>query len=302
MTKRQHNVYCAKLSDPAERYDEMVVHMKKVAEEKEELSVEERNLLSVAYKNAVGSRRASYRILTSVQQKEKEKGNGDNEEFGSKLQVAKEYRNKVEAELRKLCCEILRLLENGLIESASDAESKIFLFTMKGDYYRYMAEVARDKMQISAYAASANSSYAAGMKVACADLPMAHPTRLQLVLTFSVFSYEFLEDRASACTMARAAFEGAMIELDNVAEEVPHTVAKLITQLLRVILQVDGWGHLAGRRLSHDLQDVLNARANERDKDQFQLNQLSANDDGGSSAFPATLGDIDNDQFQLNQI
>ena len=81
MTKRQHNVYCAKLSDPAERYDEMVVHMKKVAEEKEELSVEERNLLSVAYKNAVGSRRASYRILTSVQQKEKEKGNGDNEEF-----------------------------------------------------------------------------------------------------------------------------------------------------------------------------------------------------------------------------
>ena len=43
----------------------------------EELTVEERNLLSVAYKNAVGSRRASWRIISSVEQKEASKGNAD---------------------------------------------------------------------------------------------------------------------------------------------------------------------------------------------------------------------------------
>merc|ERR1712216_300457 len=54
-----------KLAEQAERYDEMAEHMKAVAQSNQELSVEERNLISVAYKNAVGSRRASWRIISS---------------------------------------------------------------------------------------------------------------------------------------------------------------------------------------------------------------------------------------------
>ena len=61
----------------AERYDEMVEEMKKVAQmvHDQELSVEERNLLSVAYKNVIGARRASWRIISSIEQKEESKGN-----------------------------------------------------------------------------------------------------------------------------------------------------------------------------------------------------------------------------------
>ena len=53
---RDHLVYMAKLAEQAERFDEMVAHMKDVAGLKEELTVEERNLLSVAYKNVIGIR------------------------------------------------------------------------------------------------------------------------------------------------------------------------------------------------------------------------------------------------------
>ncbi|KAJ2447094.1 14-3-3 protein, partial [Coemansia sp. RSA 2424] len=53
----------------------MVENMKKVAAEKQELSVEERNLLSVAYKNVIGARRASWRIISSIEAKEKSKEN-----------------------------------------------------------------------------------------------------------------------------------------------------------------------------------------------------------------------------------
>jgi len=69
----EDSVYLAKLAEQAERYEEMVENMKSVASEDQELSVEERNLLSVAYKNVIGARRASWRIVTSIEQKEESK-------------------------------------------------------------------------------------------------------------------------------------------------------------------------------------------------------------------------------------
>jgi len=90
MAARDKSVYFAKLAEQAERYDEMAEHMKTVGADGGALSVEERNLLSVAYKNAVGSRRAAWRIISSVEQKEQSKGNDGNAGFAS------EYRGKVE--------------------------------------------------------------------------------------------------------------------------------------------------------------------------------------------------------------
>jgi len=58
-----------------------------VAEENVELSVEERNLLSVAYKNVIGARRASWRIVSSIEQKEESK-----DAPAEKLVQVKEYR------------------------------------------------------------------------------------------------------------------------------------------------------------------------------------------------------------------
>ena len=59
----------AKLAEQAERYDDMATAMKKVTEMGAELSNEERNLLSVAYKNVVGARRSSWRVISSIEQK-----------------------------------------------------------------------------------------------------------------------------------------------------------------------------------------------------------------------------------------
>jgi len=134
MGDRDKSVYFAKLAEQAERYDEMAEYMEKVGQAGSELSVEERNLLSVAYKNAVGSRRAAWRIITSVEQKEKSKGNDDNAKW------AKEYCTKVEAELDKICNAILGLLDGKLIGAAANGESKVFYQKMKADYYRYIAE------------------------------------------------------------------------------------------------------------------------------------------------------------------
>merc|ERR1712046_306331 len=126
------------------------------------LSVEERNLLSVAYKNAVGSRRAAWRIISSVEQKEKSKGNSENEGH------AKEYRAKVEKELDDICGKILKLLDDELIKNSSTGESKVFYQKMKADYFRYIAEYSEGEKKTNA-ATSAEAAYGEADKVAEKD-------------------------------------------------------------------------------------------------------------------------------------
>jgi 14-3-3 protein epsilon len=98
----------------------MVEAMKKVAKMDTELSVEDRNLLSVAYKNVIGARRASWRIISSIEQKEENKGNEKH------VQMTREYRKKVETELINICNDILALLDSHLIPPATTGESKVF--------------------------------------------------------------------------------------------------------------------------------------------------------------------------------
>ncbi len=89
----------AKLAEQAERYDDMAGAMKTVTESDVELSNEERNLLSVAYKNVVGARRSSWRVISSIEQKTE--GNE------KKQQMAREYREKIETELQDICNDVL---------------------------------------------------------------------------------------------------------------------------------------------------------------------------------------------------
>ena len=109
---------------PIPFYPEMVENMKNVASEDRDLTVEERNLLSVAYKNVIGARRASWRIVTSIEQKEESKGNSQ------QVGLIKEYRQKIEAELAKICDDILDVLDKHLIPSAKSGESKVFYHKM----------------------------------------------------------------------------------------------------------------------------------------------------------------------------
>jgi len=224
-------VYMAKLAEQAERYDEMAEYMNKVSKLETGLSVEERNLLSVAYKNAVGSRRASWRIISSVESKEAGKGNEQNKN------EAKSYREKIEKELNQICGEIISLLKDKLIpgaqknEEAANFESTVFYLKMKGDYHRYMAEYSIDQAAKES-SEEAKASYSGAMEAAERNLAVTHPIRLGLALNFSVFHYEVLNEPDAACSMARKAFEDAIAELDNVSED-SYKDSTLIMQLLR---------------------------------------------------------------------
>ncbi|KAL3856775.1 hypothetical protein ACJMK2_011494 [Sinanodonta woodiana] len=228
MADREDQVYMAKLAEQAERYDEMVEYMKKVASMDQELTVEERNLLSVAYKNVIGARRASWRILSSVEQKEEHK---DEKNHHDKVTHMKSYRETVENELKNICNEVLEVLDKHLIPSATSGESKVFYYKMKGDYHRYLAEFATGNDRKEA-AENSLVAYKAASDVAMNELPPTHPIRLGLALNFSVFYYEILNSPDRACRLAKAAFDDAIAELDTLSEE-SYKDSTLIMQLLR---------------------------------------------------------------------
>ncbi|KAL9038273.1 MAG: hypothetical protein Q9214_005345, partial [Letrouitia sp. 1 TL-2023] len=208
-----------------------------------ELTVDERNLLSVAYKNVVGTRRASWRIISSIEQKEESKGSDKH------VSTIRDYRQKIETELERVCQDVLDVLDDALIPKAESGESKVFYHKMKGDYHRYLAEFASgEKRKVAATAAheaykvrayslarsneTANPGFQNATDVAQTELTPTHPIRLGLALNFSVFYYEILNSPDRACHLAKQAFDDAIAELDSLSEE-SYRDSTLIMQLLR---------------------------------------------------------------------
>jgi 14-3-3 protein beta/theta/zeta len=224
---REELIILAKIAEQTERHDEMAACMKKVTEMGQILSNEERNLLSVAYKNIVGSRRSAWRIVKNIQQRSGAET--------KKYAMTQTLQKTVEQELHNVCEEVLELLDKYLITKLQNDEestdSLVFYLKMKGDYYRYLAEVAEDKEK-EKVVSNSEDAYKQAMDKATEKLKTTHPIRLGLALNFSVFYYEIKEDTSEACKLAKTAFDEAIADLDSLSEE-SYKDSTLIMQLLR---------------------------------------------------------------------
>lgn len=223
MASRDDVIFKARLAEQAERFDEMVEHMKNASETSSApLTSDERNLLSVAYKNVIGARRASWRVLKAL----------IDEGQTTHPQLAQDYKKKIEEELDERCDEITGLIGTNLMANISiDDEAKVFYLKMQGDYYRYQAEYREAEGRDEARNLSLKA-YQAATSTATSKLPPTHPIRLGLALNFSVFYFEIQSDSTQACKIAKDAFDASIAELDSLPEE-SYKDSTLIMQLLR---------------------------------------------------------------------
>jgi len=214
----------AKITEQTERFEDMLDAMNKVVAANPDLTVEERNLLSVAYKNTIGSRRTAWRALSSIEKKEEQKGSKN-------IGLLRGYKNKVEGELNKYCNEILNLIDSQLITKASNPEAEVFYYKMKGDYYRYISEYTSGE-ENKAAGNNAHEAYKKATEKAEKDLKTTHPIRLGLALNYSVFHYEVKNDPSQACQLAKRAFDDAIADIDQIEED-QYKDATTIMQLIR---------------------------------------------------------------------
>jgi len=225
----------ARLAEQAERYEEMCAAMdslvKLKAKDEQNLELEERNMLSVAYKNAVGQRRAAWRSLQQTAE-QNDTSNYPNQDLVS------DYITFIEGEMENKCNGIVNLVTNSLLiegyehEGSDDAnmtECQVFYLKMCGDYFRYLAEFKKNDDTVKT---KAKENYKAALKLARAGLPPTHPTRLGLALNASVCYYEILENQKEACALAKSAFDQAIQKLDALSDST-YKDSTLIMQLLR---------------------------------------------------------------------
>lgn len=248
-----------RITAASERYEDMCLFTTALVKQRKSLggviSIEERNLLAVAFKNVIGNKRISLRTLCA------EMEDTENEE---ERETMKEYRCILEEELKSDCLGILGLIEDHLMNEMEDEddESKIFYFKMCGDYYRYLAEMKGeqqhhdkedddderkenenedDQMDCdgngdeNGFKESAERMYGEALKVveSTHSVPPTHPTVLGLALNFSICCYRILNDPQRACDLAKDAFDAAISDLGSLRDDPGYRDSTLILQILR---------------------------------------------------------------------
>ncbi|CAL9241098.1 unnamed protein product [Arabidopsis halleri] len=206
--EREKLIYLAKLACLAGRYDDMMKSMRKVCEHDIELSEEERDLLTSGYKNVMETKRASLRVISSIEKLEDSKGNDQN------VKLIKGQQEMVKYEFFDVCNDILSVIDSHLIPSTTNVESTVFFNRMKGDYFRYMAEFGSDAER-KENADNSLEAYKVAMEMAENSLAPTNIVRLGLALNFSIFNYEILKSIESACKLVKKAYDEAIAELDG---------------------------------------------------------------------------------------
>lgn len=249
---REQIVFSSKLMEQTEEYERMANVISLLAETPyldQKLTIEERNLFSVAWKNVIGTKRASWRVASSIRQKiesrrdspptvsTKAPTTGPASELVRKfdpmeLKLVNATIQRIENELEFACKKILGLLDTMLGTHEGETEACVFFRKMKGDYLRYLCEFTSE-VQKKMFVAESMQEYTKATELA-QGLPTTHPIRLGLALNLSVFYYEILGEPEKGCMLAKDAFDAAIGDLDNLTEESYKDVT-CIMQLLRSV-------------------------------------------------------------------
>jgi len=224
---RLDSLYLAKVADQAERYSDVIARLKTVISANgAQLTLDERNLLSIAYKNITSTIRSSWRNIDTLEQSAVAAS-------AKQIQLMHVEKSRIEHDLAAVSNDAVDLLERVLIPAAQPGEETVFYRKMKGDYYRYLAEITHGQRR-SECAIKSLEAYKSAYWDALGTLDPVHPTRLGLALNFAVYYHDIMDSPDRACFVAKHAFDEAIAVACDPAFAGPGLEdAVLILQLLK---------------------------------------------------------------------
>ena len=200
-------LFLTKLFNCSENYPDMVKAINKYIELNPKLSKEENKLLCNAYKNVVSDKRNSLQILLREESKQ-----------SNKLHEISIIKEKITSELKEIFKEIHSVLDRYLLPNAQDSESKILYMKLKADFYRYHCEFAEGE-EFEEMSNNARKMYKEAFDLAEKELPLYNEVRLGLVLNYSVFEYDIMDNKNEGYEMASKIYNDTMKILDDVEKK-----------------------------------------------------------------------------------
>lgn len=226
---KQKRLRRAKIAGRAGRYDDMVAAMSDVVKTGQPLIIEESKLLNYAFKKVVDLRRDSWNAISSIR--------WDFRVSDLDKKQANAYREEIGKELTDICKSALQLLDEILIPNATDlkrVESLVFYLTMKGNFFRYLAEIATGTPR-KELANDTSAIYSSAKSIADESLSPKSPIRLGLYLNYCVFMYEIECDGKQAFLLANTAFSEGMNYYESGLEELNDETKQIFRSLKRYI-------------------------------------------------------------------
>ena len=216
----EENIFLARVAEQAERFEDMVTYLAAVLDTKGgEVTADERNLLSVAFKNLISSKRAACRTIAAIEQ---------NPKYSKFSDALAKYKNTIESQLTADCEKVVSMIQEKVLAKECDGEAKAFFVKMVGDYYRYIAENVKES-KLEEVKQKALKAYDEANEI---TLPPCNPIKLGLALNFSVFHYEVMKNHKAACDLADKALQEALDKIDELEED-DFRDAKSIIELLK---------------------------------------------------------------------
>jgi len=220
MSNVEEHIFLARVAEQAERFEDMVDQLEQVMAAKgADVSSDERNLLSVAFKNLISSKRAACRTIAAIEQ---------NPKYSKFSEALASYKASIETKLQEDCERIVSMINTHVLAKSCDGEPKAFFVKMVGDYYRYIAENAKGE-NLENVKQNALQAYNKANEI---TLPPCNPIKLGLALNFSVFHYEVMKNHKAACDLADQALQDALDKIDELEED-DFRDAKSIIELLK---------------------------------------------------------------------
>lgn len=208
MSDRATNVYLARLAEKAERYEDILEPMTKTVKTYMTLTVEEKYLLSMAFKNVAAKRRASWKVISFIEKREEQQHSSPDN-----LETIRQYKDKVEKELKDLCNEMLTLINDYLLPAAILGQTRLFYYKMKADYLRYLCEILTGDIRKTTVE-EALSAYKTTIEIATTRLSPGNSFRIGATLNFAIFYNDIMKNPKRACLMAEDAYHAALPEID----------------------------------------------------------------------------------------
>ena len=237
-------MFMARLAEQGERFEDMFEFLHPVLLKRDHFTPEERQMLSVAFKNLVTPRRTTWRTIIAIEQSKQSQNND----------ATTQYKAIIEERLHKNCRDIIDVLTAHVIprvekryrdKQITSLEERAFFYKMVGDYNRYASEscqaVEDAHSRLNSFKQGALKAYSKALEL-CNRGPESgikpyNPVKRGLALNFSVFYFEIMGDAGIACEIARSSLKAALAEIDECSEDV-YQEAQGIVDLLRENLNI----------------------------------------------------------------